>query len=586
MNKEKAGSSPEPFSSERLQDKIDILENNLFNAISKQNNKIAIHFQINRTQYPDPVIVQTLLQLFPRINIKGPKIIEVLKKLLMRTLPENGELKIKKRLLDLSGSDNPDLTRLSLAMEVFITRELLSMGFKGTHSIPSLDGAIGKAYFDHETCPGLLLDNGAIDFREINKYPIVTAGDNLFFITPEYQGKPGIGFDGDIIQVPKALPFEINLKGGVDLVNNLGNKKKTRGHFLRANKTGVVILTMSNGKISDIEISDNLDVKRLDYSIGNLGTQHICPVSMKIDTICNEFKIKARGMVTVNILEGGEVTTDSQAIIHTIQPDSKVTAQENITVHLARNSVLTSEKGHITIKEQLIESTLFSVGIFFEKHRGILTSNILDAETISLENIYFCGENEIYFGRRLFCQKKALNESLRILKEKRLSDKEEEKKWMEKLQNELQRLTKAIRTKPVVQNNVKQLILATRTMDFETLYKELKIILAQINTKEVVTIKSLLDKLSQIPQRNKSRIKQEEDIQKKISKTDRQMSNMTLTVHGYLKRAATLKIFTGDAGEDFPQEPELLIESEKDQDTVIKIQGTFNRWEGFKITRK
>ncbi len=584
MDAEKAATALEPLSSERMQDKADILENNLFNSIVKQNNKIKILFQINRTQYPDPVIVQSLLQLFPRINIKGPEILANLKKLLTRVIPENGELKIKKKLKDLSGSDNQDLTRLSLSMEILLTRKLLSMVFKGTPEIPSLDGAIGKSYFDHEACPGLLMENGVIDFREINKYPVVSAGDNLFFITPEYQGKPGLGFDGEIIPVPRALPLDINLKGGIDLVDSLGYRGKTRGHFLRASRTGVVLLTKSSNQLTGIEISNNLDINRLDYSTGNIGTEHICPISMKVGIVCSEFKLREKGIIEINTLEGGEVTTDCHAVIQTIQPNSKVSAREDITFHMASNSILISENGCITIKEQLIESSLFSAGISFEKQRGILTSNILDAEIISLKNIYFCGENKIYFGRRLFSQKKALKEALKNLQKKTLSEEDKTKKLMGKLQNELQKLTKAIKTNPLIQNNLKQFILATRTMAFEVLYKELEAIAKQMNTKEVTNIKKLLDILSQKPQQNKSRTEDEENINKKIREIDRKMSQMTLTIHGYLRRASTLKIFTGAEKEDVPQKPELFIESEKDQDTLIKIQGRFNKWEGFTVT--
>ena len=59
----------------RLQDKADILESNLFNAVSQQKDKINIHFKISREQFPDAVILKALSQLFPRINIKGNTIL-------------------------------------------------------------------------------------------------------------------------------------------------------------------------------------------------------------------------------------------------------------------------------------------------------------------------------------------------------------------------------------------------------------------------------------------------------------------------------------------------------------------------------
>ncbi|MBU3954410.1 MAG: FapA family protein, partial [Proteobacteria bacterium] len=432
----------QPSAAEKLQDKADILENNLFSALSKQNNPIHIQFQINREQFPNPVIIKALLQLLPRINIKGPKIIITLNQLLNRPIPKDSQLKTEKQLLDVSGTDNPDLSRLTLTLKILLTSKLLTLSVKGTPVIPSRDGAIAKAFFDHKSCPGALSKDGIMDYREINKYPIAKAGDNLFFIIPESQGKPGMGYDGQIIQVPNALALKINLNGGVEKVDSLDTEGKELGYFLKAVKTGVVVLSRDGNKITDIGISDELEINRLDYSTGNIGTSFICPISMKIDTICNGFKIRARGMVEANVLEGGEIETDSQAHLHTIQPGSRVTAQKDIIAHFARNAVLTSETGSITLLEEVMDSTLCSVEIRFEKNKGVMTSNTLDAETIFLKNIYFCGENTIHFGRRLFSRKQALINALQTLETETSTLNEQEKEWMERFHHELQRLTK------------------------------------------------------------------------------------------------------------------------------------------------
>ncbi len=276
---------PEILAKDRLQDKADILESNLFNTISKQKDPTRLQVQIDRKQFPDPVIIKALLQLLPRVNIKAPKILLFLRKLLLRSIPEGDEIKLKKQLLSLAQTGKPELTHLGLTMAVQASNQMLTLVFRGVPSVPSRDGAIEKAFFDHEGCAGMLRKDGGIDFREINKFPIVKAGDNLFFITPEVQGRSGMGFDGKIIPVQQALPLSFNLKDGVDAVDSLDEKGNNRGYFLRANKTGVVILTRSEEKITEIEIRDALDVGRLDYSTGNIGTKFVCPISMKIDTI-------------------------------------------------------------------------------------------------------------------------------------------------------------------------------------------------------------------------------------------------------------------------------------------------------------
>ena len=505
--------------------------------------------------------------------------------MLTRTIPKDNQLKIEKQLLKISETENPDLSRLSLTLEIVLTSKLLHMTIKGTPEIPCQDGAIAKAFFDHKDCPGMVLKDGVIDYREINKYPIVKAGDNLFFILPESQGKPGMGYDGQVIHVPNALPLEFNLNGGVQRINSRDKDGKNMGYFLKADKTGVVLLTRTDNIITGIEISDELDVKRLDYSTGNIGTNFICPISMKIDTICSGFKIRAKGMVEANVLEGGEIETERQAQLHTIMPGSKVIAQKDIIVNFSRNSTLTSETGCITILDELVDSTLFSSSVFFEKNKGIMTGNTLDAETLSLKNIYFCGENTIYLGRRLFAKRQMLFELRDNLEDKVFSLDEEEKESMEKFHHELKRLTKAIKKNPLLLDNLKRLILATRTMDYETIDIELETIGKLMNTKEVSMIKKRLEILKLIPGKNKDFEAKKDNLVEEIRKINKEMSLMSLTVEGLLRRAATVKIFTGAVEKEVPRKPEIFIESERNEDTFIKIHCTYNAREGFKIIK-
>jgi hypothetical protein len=104
-----------------------------------------------------------------------------------------------------------------------------------------------------------------------------------------------------------------------------------------------------------------------------------------------------------------------------------------------------------------------------------------------------------------------------------------------------------------------------------------------MNTKEVAIIKKQLATLKLI--KNQFFKEQEEELKDKIQETNQRMSAMSLTIEGRLRRAATLKIYTGAEEVDLPQKPAVFIESEKDEDTFIKIQGTYNPRQGFQIIR-
>lgn len=577
---------PEILAKDRLQDKADILESNLFNTISKQKDPTRLQVQIDRKQFPDPVVIKALLQLLPRVNIKAPKLLVFLRKLLLRSIPEGDEIKLKKQLLSLAKTDKPELTHLGVTMAVQISNQMLTVVIRGVPPVPSKDGAIEKAFFDHEGCAGMLRKDGGIDFREINKFPIVKAGDNLFFITPEVQGRSGMGFDGKIIPVPQALPLSFNLKDGVDTVDSLDEKGNKRGYFLRASKTGVVILTRSEEKITEIEIRNTLDVNRLDYSTGNIGTKFVCPISMKIDTICNGFSIRAMGMVEVGELEGGEVETDSHAIIHSAHPESKVMAKKDIVTHFAKNASLTSRQGNISISDEAVDTDLSAVGINFEKTKGIFTSNTLDGEHIVLKGLYLCGENSLYFGRRLFSEKQEFINARQTLEEEDQALDQKETDLMEGLHNDIKQLTKTLKRNPLLRDNLRAYILATQKMEYKILYKELETIGQTMNTKEVINMKKLLDALRQIPSEKQDIKDKDNALISSINRKERDMSGMVLTVEGFLRRAATLKIFTGENALENLDKPDIFIESKKDKDTLIKIQGSYNKNQGFKITQE
>lgn len=570
---------------DRTKAKADILESNLFNAVSKQNNPFVLQIHVDREMSPDPVIVQALIQLLPRLRIKIPQALILIRRLLLEEVLPGKELNIQKRIFSLAGQGNPETAHLDITLRAVATTKKLAVEIKGVIPVQPRDGAITKGFFDYERCPGVLLSDGSIDFREINKYPIVRAGDELFFITPEKQGRAGIQYDGTVVPVPDAKPLAITLRGGVDLVDSISMDGQNQGSFIRASKTGVVLLTKTDGTISEVEVRDTLEAKRLDYSTGNIGTNFICPISMRIDTICSQFSIRAKGTIAVGELEGGHVVTESRALINNAHPDSTVHAEKDITVHFSRGAGISSLNGFVTITDEALDSKIDARGIVFDKYKGILAGSSLDAEQITLKNIFLSGDNTIYLGRRLFDEKDKLILARAKLKEEIRARQEQETATLTHLHDTIKDLSRILKTNPLLRDNLRTFILATQSMDYPVLYRELDTMAQTMNVKEVDLIKKDLDTLKRIPEQHTADQEKDAAMVRRIAQAEADMAGMTLTVEALLRRAATLRIFTPDPSKENPEQPDLFVESQQDKDIPVRISGTFNPRQGFILTR-
>ncbi|WDP89612.1 MAG: DUF342 domain-containing protein [Desulfobacter sp.] len=570
-----------PADPDRLRQKADILETNLFKSVTKQDDPITLRFQINRETSPDPVIIKALIQLFPRLNLRSPKILLFIKKILDRPTQPGEVIKLRKKILDLSGAGEPQTAHLSIYLQAVVSSKALAVEIRGTAPVPGRDGDIDKALFDHERCPGLIHADGVIDFREINKYPIVRKGDNLFFITPPVQGKAGIQYDGTIVPVEKTMPMVLTLREGVRRVEDRSGGAGG-AYFIRSTKTGVVVLTRKDGQITDIEVRDALDIKRLDYSTGNIGSRFICPISMTIDTICDGFRIRAKGAVAVREVDGGDVETDETAVAHTVHPGSRIKARKDIIVNFSHRCRLTALDGRITVRDEMTDTRADGKSISFEKSRGVLSGATLDTQQLTLKNLYFNGENRIYFGHRLFAEKDNLLAARKKLQEKNLARETQLAEIRAALQKEIHLLAKTLKTHLLLRDNLAALIQAARDLEYNLIYKELEAIAESMNTKEVIQIKKNLDRLRDIPEQIQKTASEANAILDRMAVMDREMTEMKLDIDGLLRRAATLKIFIPGAEDTVPA---MVAESKTDKATRIRIQGQYTPAQGFQLTR-
>ncbi len=573
-------------SPENIRKKVAILENNLFQSVKKQTDKTKIHLSIERAQFLDVVILKAIFVLMAKFNINNRDIIYKIKELLDKEIHPDATETFEDFIQDNQEIMHEDLSINNRSIEAIVTQKKLDVYIKGIPERKTVHGRIVKSFFKHERSPGKLLKDGLIDFREINKFPVVNSGDQLFFIGHEQQGIPGVSFDGQFIPVEDAKPYEIRLKEGVEIIDTLDEHSDSNGYYIRAMRTGVVMINRDDDdKIKDIEISDEIDVSKLDYSTGNIGTEYSCPINMNVGVICNGFNLCVNGTVRAKILDGGKIQTSSNAIVEKMQADSKITAGQDVTVDSSINGTIISENGTISLNKELIDSKVTAPKIVFEKSRGILTSSLLDTENIVLKNLYLRGENVIRFGNALFKEQKRLAELLSEDQGKELEMEGEQKGLMEKLQLELKKITRLAQQNPALSPNIKGLILATRDMNFATLFQELDAIQKMNSTRVVGNTRKILEDLEQIPGILKKLGIRIADIYRTIKETNQRLTRMKLAIQGDLSPGASIKVFCGIYDKEKPKKPDYIIDSEGDQNKTVNISGTYTVASGFRVTQ-
>ncbi|WP_300462304.1 flagellar assembly protein A [Desulfobacula sp.] len=577
--------NPEPgLTPERIQEKANILETNLFKYISRLIDPSILHVKINRELYPDEVINKALLQLMPRFNIKPREYVFKLMELLKKNIPQGQQETVEASLTDARENPPDDATLIIRNFEAIATPTELEIFVKGLSYAESIDGAIAKSFFAHEYTPGKLSKTGVIDFKELNNYPIINAGDNLLYITNEIQGRQGLSFDGTVIPVEEAKPLAIKVGPGVKRIDDLSEIEQSKGYLLQAAKTGVIILERNaQNALVGIDISDEIETKKLDYSTGNVGTQYTCPISMKIGVICNGFKIRVNGKVEANVVDGGDIITNDKAILKTLWAGSSVRASKDIHIESASRSQIISEHGTVTITKELIDSKISSPTLIFKKNKGLITNNTLEANSLSLAHLYFSGENIIHFGHTLFKEKEGITTALKELIEKESNLKNTQNLLMGTLQLELKRLIKLTLSNPDLAPHIKQLILATHTMDYDTINREMAVIQKKNNTKVVATVKNLFNTLEKIPHAINICKQKESGLNKEMVEINQRMTSMTLSIEGFLRRAATIKIFTGRVDDKKTSKPDFMTESSDKENQYINVTATYSLKKGFEF---
>ena len=120
-------------------------------------------------------------------------------------------------------------------------------------------------------------------------------------------------------------------------------------------------------------------------------------------------------------------------------------------------------------------------------------------------------------------------------------------------------------------------------MNFNIINREMSLIRKRNNTKVVAAVGKIFENLEKIPKAMQTRKIEEKGINDQIQLVDRRMASMKLSVEGFLRRAATIKIFCGLPPAEGVRQPDLSLESEGTENRKIHVTGTYSHKTGFEF---
>lgn len=555
---------------DRLKAKADILETNIYSTMKQSQDSINASFGIDREGVIAQVLIKALQQLLESFDIKSAALMEKLAAVLPHSIDETrGQIRLKQSF------QSKALPGIERNVSISVSNKKIILNINGTQPVKGVDGDVREYFFEHENYPGKILPSGKMDFREINRFPSIKAGEDLMIINYAKPGKPGITFSGNEIPVPALADMNIELLEGVERIEKRNQEGKPDGYLIRSKKTGVVVLTKANGRITAIDVTDKIELDEIDYSIGNIGSEFICPVSLNIGTINNGFRVRVDGQINVNILNGGEVHTKSDATFDQIQPGSTVFASRNITTRIVINSKLTSPNGSISIGSELRDSTLSAGKVEFTGSRGLVLNTNVETEDLDYNNVSICGENYICLGKPLFESRSHLLKENNTLAERVEKVKKLQTEIKNHLVEELKKLSSRKQQQVEVQD-YKLLIQSLQTFVFGDALIVLERLKKQNITHRVITsirknfliLQQLQDGIAEANQRLT-------EIEKELPEIENRLNNMKFTIKGKIKPASSIRIFCTREG--IEAEPAHSIDPNQLQgDKLVSLSGRYS----------
>lgn len=282
--------------------------------------------------------------------------------IILKTSELRCTLTVKEDILDLGIKPTVNLikTRLKRAgitfgiidseIEMIVDKQLWENPIvvaQGVESVRGKNGSIEYKVSTEAVFTPTIGEDGTADFRDIQSFTQVKAGDLIAVRIPEEKGTPGTSIFGSALPAEPGLPYELKPSNNI-IVSADQNE-------LRAESAGILIKT--DGVLSiknDLEIAGDVDFK-----VGNISFAGKVIINGNVlpgFTIESESDILIHGQVESATITstGGSVQIEKGVIG---KDNTIITAKNQLIINFAQDAVLHSE-GTVTVETSLLRCSV------------------------------------------------------------------------------------------------------------------------------------------------------------------------------------------------------------------------------------
>ncbi len=458
----------------------------------------------------------------------------------------------------------------------------ISLSLSGTPPKRGKDGELTHTFFIKGSNAGKILADGRIDFRELHRYPSAKPGDCLLRVSLPENGKNGLSHAGDAIETPTVKEYPLQLGKNVERVYIISEKGQP-GYDINALTEGVVITQMEEGKITAIHVNDHIVVGDINFSIGNIGSDVICPVSMQAESINEGFTVKVEGAISVRTIDGGRVSSGKKATVDQMLAGSALTAGGDISCRSIASSTLRAMDNTVFIHREAIDSTITASRIEMNTAASLLLNTQLNTYTLDLRNIRISGTNRVILAPDLFSKRETRLKEWQRATTIRHDMNETLNQTKADLVVELKSLSAEFGEDTTIRLVFKAIVKALKTYDFDKLPK-LMALLKRGNTclavgrcmRIIEHLKSQLKRFWKLDARTA-------EIKAEIDAMEQRLESIAFTIHARFRPSATMDIHLGTK-EALPLV--LSPPSEKNEDHTLHIKGKYSLKKGLIITER
>ncbi|SES79102.1 DUF342 domain-containing protein [Anaerobranca gottschalkii] len=243
----------------------------------------------------------------------------------------------------------------------------------GTPAVSGKDGYV-KIHFQEKDGKPVILEDGRVDFYNLEKIINIKKGDTLATIYPPEPGIDGLSVTGEIIPFKPGKPAKLPLGKNVQLQGDNTIIASVDGKF-----------SLIEGKLNVFQI---LEVEEVNFKTGNID--FIGSVIVKGD-VKEGFTIKAQGDVTVKgTIDSSYIYCEGNLVVNGgIQGRNKgvINSKGNIVARYIENCEVKAG-GSVIIKDAIMYSKVHACDrVVVTEGKGLIVGGIVGAEQEILANI-------------------------------------------------------------------------------------------------------------------------------------------------------------------------------------------------------